>query len=144
MSPFSQHIVLDTQRRQQLCEYKMISWKPSAVENVSFSCSLICQQPSTLFRMISSLDRLSTDSGISGSALSWISSYLTNRTQSVLVFGKYSDPAHLRYGVPQGSELGPALFSDYSSPVASLIHSFNIISAVCAVHPWYRRGRSAE
>ena len=74
------------------------------------------------------LDRLSTDSGISGSALSWISSYLTNRTQSVLVSGKYSDPAHLRYGVPQGSVLGPALFSDYSSPVASLIRSFNIIA----------------
>ena len=72
------------------------------------------------------LDRLSTDSGISGSALSWISSYLTNRTQSVLVSGKYSDPAHLRYGVPQGSVLGPALFSDYNSPVASLIRSFEI------------------
>ena len=74
------------------------------------------------------LDRLSTDSGISGSALSWISSYLTNRTQSVLVSGKYSDPAHLRYGVPQGSVLGTALFSDYSSPVASLIRSLNIIA----------------
>ena len=74
------------------------------------------------------LDRLSTDSGISGSALSWISLYLTNQTQSVLVSGKYSDPAHLRYGVPQGSVLGPALFSDYSSPVASLIRSFNIIA----------------
>ena len=72
------------------------------------------------------LDRLSTDLGISGSALSWISSYLTNRTQSVLVSGKYSDPAHLRCGVPQGSVLGPALFSDYSSPVASLIRSFEI------------------
>ena len=72
------------------------------------------------------LDRLSTDSGISGSALSWISSYLANRTQSVLVSGKYSDSAHLRYGVLQGSVLGPALFSDYSFPVASLIRSFEI------------------
>ena len=52
MSPFSQHIVRDTQRRQQLCEYRMISWKPSTVENVSFSYSLICQRSSTLFRMI--------------------------------------------------------------------------------------------
>jgi len=72
------------------------------------------------------LDRLSTRFGISGSALSWISSYLSDRTQSVLVSGKYSDAAHLCYGVPQGSVLGPALFSDYSSPVAALIRSFNI------------------
>ena len=72
------------------------------------------------------LDTLSTDSGISGSALSWISSYVTNQTESMLVSGKYSNPAHLRCGVPQGSVLGPALFSHYSSPVASLIRSFEI------------------
>ena len=80
------------------------------------------------YYVTNALHRLSTDSGISGSALLWISSYLTNQTQSVLVSVKYSDPVHLCYGVPQGSVLGPALFSDYSSPVASLIHSFNIIA----------------
>ena len=44
----------------------------------------------------------------------------------MLVSGKYSDPVHLRYGVPQGSVLDPALFSNYSFPVASLIRSFEI------------------
>ena len=44
----------------------------------------------------------------------------------MLVSGKYSDPAHLRYGVPQGSVLGHTLFTDYSSSVISLIRSFDI------------------
>ena len=52
MSPFNQHIVQDTQRRQQLCECRTISWKPLMVENVFFSYSSICQQPSTLSLVI--------------------------------------------------------------------------------------------
>ena len=72
------------------------------------------------------LDRLSSQFGVCGSALAWIKSYLTDRSQSVLISGLHSDPAHLKYGVPQGSVLGPGLFSDYSSPVAALIRSLGI------------------
>ena len=72
------------------------------------------------------LNRLFSQYGVTGSAAHWIHSYLTSRTQSVLVGGKYSDPAVLKYGVPQGSVLGPGLFSDYSSRVASLIRSHGI------------------
>ena len=32
----------------------------------------------------------------------------------------------LKYGIPQGSVLGPGLFSDYSSPVASIIRSHRV------------------
>jgi hypothetical protein len=72
------------------------------------------------------LETLSARFGVQGSALAWIRSYLTDRSQSVLVSGSYSDPAHLKYGVPQGSVLGPGLFSDYSSPVAERIRSFGV------------------
>ena len=72
------------------------------------------------------LNTLSARFGVQGSALAWIKSYLTNRSQSVLVSGSYSDPAHLKYGVPQGSVLGPGLFSDYSSPIAERIRSFGV------------------
>ena len=72
------------------------------------------------------LKRLSKQFGVTGNAANWIQSYLTGRTQSVLVSGKYSEPAVLKYGVPQGSVLGPGLFSDYSSPVASLVRLHDI------------------
>ena len=74
------------------------------------------------------LKRLSSNFGVQDRALEWIKSYLTERSQSVLVAGNYSDEATLKYGVPQGSVLGPTLFSDYcnSSPVAALIRSHNI------------------
>ena len=72
------------------------------------------------------LKRLSSNFGVQGGALEWIKSYLTERSQSVLVAGNYSDEATLKYGVPQGSVLGPTLFSDYSSPVAALIRTHNI------------------
>ena len=38
--------------------------------------------------------------GIKDSALSWIKSYLSNRTQSVLVNREESDAADILYGVP--------------------------------------------
>ena len=49
-----------------------------------------------------------------------------DRSQSVLIAGKYSEAAKLKYGVPQGSVLGPTFFSDYSSPVAALIRSHGV------------------
>ena len=72
------------------------------------------------------LKRLPSKFGVEGSALKWINSYLTDRRQSVLVNGVYSEPTTLKYGVPQGSVLGPTIFSDYSSPAAALVRSHNI------------------
>ena len=72
------------------------------------------------------LNRLTEDFGVTGPALSWVHSYLTNRSQSILISGIHSEPAMLSYGVPQGSVLGPGFFSDYSSPISSLIRSFGI------------------
>jgi hypothetical protein len=63
------------------------------------------------------LDRLSTRFGICGSALDWFSSDLANRSQSVQVFGVTSPPIFLTCGVPQGSVLGPVMFTLYNSPI---------------------------
>ena len=72
------------------------------------------------------LDRLKSRFGITGDAQRWIASYLEERSQSVCIGGKKSSSVPLTCSVPQGSVLGPDLFSDYSSPVASIIQSSEI------------------
>ena len=46
----------------------------------------------------------------SPSALRWFDSYLEGRHQAVLSETGLTEFAKMRYGVPQGSILGPALF----------------------------------
>ena len=60
--------------------------------------------------------------GLRGRVLAWFESYLTQRRQAVGINGKLSDFLETKYGVPQGSVLGPILFNIY---VRSLIHVLN-------------------
>ena len=66
--------------------------------------------------------------GISGTALSWFSSYLTNRTQSVIVDDHVSQVSSLSYDVPQGSVLGPILFILYTKTLSDLVQCHSIES----------------
>lgn len=65
------------------------------------------------------LTRLSSYFGIRDSALEFLSSYLVNRTQSVMIDSSISTPTLSLSGVPQGSILGPLLFSLYTTPLAA-------------------------
>ena len=67
------------------------------------------------------LRRLESTFGISGVALSWFESYLSDRTQSVVPDGLMSTPIPLVFGVPQRSVLGPVLFTLYSQPLSDVI-----------------------
>ena len=53
--------------------------------------------------------------GISGSFYKWFLNYLENRKQSVTVNGFNSELLEIDTGVPQGSLLGPRLYSIYSN-----------------------------
>jgi exonuclease III len=66
------------------------------------------------------LSRLSTCYGISGAVLEWFKSYLSERTQFVRINDSYSQSSRVTQGVPQGSVLGPILYSLYTSPLASI------------------------
>ena len=52
--------------------------------------------------------------------MEWFRSYLSDRTQFVNVNGSTSERHVLKFGVPQGSVLGPLLYSMYTSPLSDI------------------------
>ncbi|KAI4874129.1 hypothetical protein NFI96_001936 [Prochilodus magdalenae] len=64
-----------------------------------------------------------TDLGITGTAWKWFESYLEDRHYQVAWNGSTSAPCRLSTGVPQGSVLGPLLFSLYTLSLGRVITS---------------------
>ncbi|KAL0151291.1 hypothetical protein M9458_053482 [Cirrhinus mrigala] len=60
--------------------------------------------------------------GISGTALAWFTSYLSDRQHYITIRQAKSSTAPVSHGVPQGSVLGPLLFNIYMSPLGKIIH----------------------
>ncbi len=66
------------------------------------------------------LDRLEFDCGVRDIPLQRIRSYLTSRSQEATINGISSSNVALKYGVPQGSVLGPVLFTCYVRPLENI------------------------
>lgn len=72
------------------------------------------------------LDRLQRLVGVEGIALKWLKSYVSGRTQKVIINNSVSTPVPLEVGVPQGSVLGPLLFLLYILPLQHLIKKHGV------------------
>ena len=72
------------------------------------------------------LQLLQSSIGLDGIALSWFMSYLSERTEYVAL-GKARSQTHtVTCGVPQGSVLGPTLFTLYMTPLGRIIRKHGI------------------
>jgi len=64
---------------------------------------------------------------VTGSALSWIKSDLSDRSQCIAIGMTNSEGKCLDFGVAQGSVLGPRKYCLYSKPIGAICSRHNLL-----------------
>ena len=72
------------------------------------------------------IDRMSARFGITGTSLKWFESYLSHRSQCVQIENSTYVKKKQNFGVPQGSVLGPLLFTLCVSLIADITQQHNV------------------
>ena len=72
------------------------------------------------------LHRMWTHLNVKDAVLNWFRSYLHLSSQVGAIKANISDSCNLDYGVPQGSSLGPLLFSIYMLPLGDLLRKLGV------------------
>ena len=72
------------------------------------------------------LQRLDCEFGIGGLVQQWFKTYLDQRSFRVSISGSYSENISLKYGLPQGSVVGPLGFVFYTHTVGRILRLHNL------------------
>ncbi|KAK3106955.1 hypothetical protein FSP39_003887 [Pinctada imbricata] len=114
-------------RQRRSCETQLIEF----IDDITVNLSEGKQTDTLIIDFSKAFDKVSHSLllhkldhyGIRGKTNDWIRSFLSERTQSVVVNGESSPSVDVQSGVPQGSVLGPCLFVFYINDMPAGINS---------------------